>query len=85
MDLFYIRKNGRKANDCKECANKRNRNNAIKNKELKAKYRESSRLKLTPEEIIEEHEPENQCSNCGYKFDGRLETCPKCKVEFDWD
>jgi len=42
-------------------------------------------LKEVEPEIIEEHEPENQCSNCGYKFDGRLETCPKCKVEFDWD
>ena len=42
-------------------------------------------LKEVEPEIIEEHEPENQCSNCGYKFDGRLEICPKCKVEFDWD
>ena len=42
-------------------------------------------LKEVEPEIIEEHEHENQCSNCGYKFDGRLETCPKCKVEFDWD
>jgi predicted Zn-ribbon and HTH transcriptional regulator len=37
------------------------------------------------QEIDIEIEPENICSNCGYKFDGRLETCPKCKVEFDWD
>jgi len=56
----------------------------------KQQYQELKQLEVELElpevkqEIFEEHEPENVCSNCGYKFDGRLERCPKCDVEFDW-
>ena len=57
-----------------------------KKKQQKATEPQEQELDIeeVEQDIINEEEPENECENCGWKFNGKPERCPQCDVELDW-